>query len=65
MNVPAHVYAFAIALVGLVGIVVLSALHDTVPQILQVITVAAVTGGAGLAVPSTSVPSTATFKPVA
>jgi hypothetical protein len=61
-SAPAHVYAFLIALVGLVGIIVLSALHDTVPEILQVITVAAVTGGAGLAVPSSApVP---TFKPV-
>lgn len=62
MNAPAHVYAFAIALVGLIGIIVLSALHDVVPEILQVITVAAVTGGAGLAVPSGS--PTATFRPV-
>ena len=63
VSVPAHVYAFLIALIGLVGIIVLSALHDTVPEILQVITVAAVTGGAGLAVPSSA--PTATFKPVA
>lgn len=62
MNVPAHVYAFLIALVGLVGIIVLSALHDTVPEILQLITVSAVTAGAGLAVPSSTTAST--FKPV-
>lgn len=53
MNIPAHVFAFIIGLVGLIGIIVLIALHDTVPDILQVITVSAVTAGAGLAIPST------------
>lgn len=52
-NLPAHVYAFIIGLVGLVGIIVLAATSHPVPEILQVVTVAAVTGGAGLAIPGT------------
>ena len=52
MKLPAHFYAFAVSLVGLVGIIVLSAIGHPVPTVLQEVTVAALVGGAGLAVPS-------------
>jgi hypothetical protein len=54
MNLPGHVYAFLIGLVGLVGIIVLAATSHPVPQILTVVTVAAVSAGAGLSVPAIS-----------
>lgn len=63
-NMPAHVYAFIIGAIGLVGIIVLSATSHPVPTVLSTITIAAVTGGAGLAYPSTSGSSSSpTFKP--
>jgi hypothetical protein len=51
---PAHVYAFLIGLVGIVGIIVLAATSHPIPTILSTITIAAVSAGAGLAIPSAS-----------
>lgn len=60
---PAHVYAFAIGLVGVVGIIVLAATSHPVPSILSTITIAAVAAGAGIAIPSSSgTTSSSTFK---
>ena len=53
MNLP-HVYAFALSAVGLVGIIVLSALHVPVPAILSELTVGSLTAGAGLAMPASA-----------
>lgn len=49
MKLSAHLAAFAVALVGLVGIIVLAALSHPVPTVLQEVTLAALVGGAGLA----------------
>jgi hypothetical protein len=46
--------AFALALIGLVSSVTLTALHDTVPSNLWTVTYAALAAGAGLAVPTAS-----------
>ena len=54
MTIPAHVYAFFISLVGLVGIIVLSCLNKTVPDVLQVVTVSGLAAGAGIAIPTTN-----------
>lgn len=53
VKLPAHFYAFVVSLVGLVGIIVLSALHVAVPSVLSEVTIAALAAGAGLAYPST------------
>ncbi len=64
-RIPAHAYAFAIGLVGLVGIIVLAATSHPVPSILSTITIAAVAAGAGIAIPSSAgtTTSSSTFKP--
>lgn len=45
-------HLFILAALGLVGIVVLLALHDPVPPILSAVVFAAIAGGAGLGLPS-------------
>lgn len=50
-------YAFALAALCIVGAVVLTALSKTVPAELWAVAFAALTGGAGIAVPSSSSPA--------
>jgi len=47
------VYAFVVAIIGIVGAVILVAMNKTVPDQLWVITGGAGVGGLGMAVPST------------
>ena len=54
MKLPVHFYAFAVSLVGLVGIIVLAGTGHPIPNVLQEVTIAALVGGAGLAIPTGS-----------
>jgi hypothetical protein len=54
MNLPGHVYAFLVGIIGIVGIIVLAATSHPVPETLTTITIAAVAGGACLAIPTVS-----------
>lgn len=47
-----HVYAFFIALVSVVGVIILAALKIAVPDALTTVMFSALAGGLGLAVPS-------------
>lgn len=49
---PAHVYAWATSLVAIVGMIVLAALHDPIPAVLDVVAGGSVGAGAGLSKPS-------------
>jgi hypothetical protein len=51
-NIPTHAYAFFLALVGLVGIIVLTVTNHTVPTDLSTFTFALGAGGLGLAIPT-------------
>lgn len=57
-TMPAHVYAFLIGLVGVVGIIVLAATSHPVPSILSTVTIAAVAAGAGIAIPASTTVAT-------
>ena len=51
-NLSPHVYAFLLAFVAIAGIIVLAALKIAIPTILTEVTVATLSGGFGLAIPS-------------
>lgn len=48
---PAALYAYSLAALALVGIVVLVALGHQVPDVLELVVVGALTGGAGASLP--------------
>ena len=48
----AALYAFVLAGIGLVGAIVLAAMSKPIPANLWVVTLAALTGGAGISIPS-------------
>lgn len=54
MKLPANAaaYAFILAAIGLVGSIVLAAMNKTIPANLWVVTIGALTGGAGIAIPT-------------
>lgn len=62
MNRP-ELPLFLLALVTVVGSVVLIALGHDVPSFLQAVVLAAIAGGAGLAVPRTPPPVPSTLTP--
>lgn len=61
-NVPAHVWAFLIGLVGIIGIIVLAATSHPVPSVLPTVTIAALAAGAGISVPAGVIGSSAAPK---
>lgn len=63
MNIPAHVYAFALSAICFVGAIVLVALNHIVPPELWQGGFLAAGAGAGIALPSTGTTTTSTPAP--
>lgn len=57
MNIPAHVYAFVLAAICVVGAVVLTAMNKTVPVELWQAAFLSAGAGAGIALPSAPAPA--------
>ena len=53
-----HVLAFFVGVIGILGVIVLTAMNHPIPTILSGVTVAAISGGLGLSVPSSGTPPT-------